>query len=141
VLYNTQSSSRLSSIDHENLFAHNYATSSLRQNEVDVMMSNNSNEFNSKHAKHRVLLNILIIEGFLIFNHPVTLDFCNVKFHLHVQYEIVKARRVNRVYNPPDPLGKNHFFSAQYITVLMLFIFFSLCLSIFHRVLRNGRLA
>lgn len=50
-------------------------------------------------------LNILILEGFLLFNHPITLDICNVKFHLHLPYERCRERRLLRVYEPPDVLG------------------------------------
>lgn len=51
------------------------------------------------------LLNILIIEGFLIFNHTFTLDLCNIKFHLHLPYERCYERRQKRRYEPPDVLG------------------------------------
>ncbi|XP_055703003.1 nicotinamide riboside kinase 1 [Phlebotomus papatasi] len=49
--------------------------------------------------------NILIIEGFLVFNHPYLVDICNPKFHLHIPYEIAYARRRTRTYCPPDFLG------------------------------------
>ncbi|XP_063702552.1 nicotinamide riboside kinase 1 [Culicoides brevitarsis] len=50
-------------------------------------------------------LNILIIEGFLIFNHTFTLDLCNIKFHVHLPYERCYERRQKRRYEPPDVLG------------------------------------
>lgn len=51
------------------------------------------------------VVNILLLEGFLIFNHPMTLDLCNIKFHLHLPYERCKERRSRRTYDPPDVLG------------------------------------
>ncbi|GAB0097874.1 uncharacterized protein DMENIID0001_135530 [Sergentomyia squamirostris] len=50
-------------------------------------------------------LNVLIIEGFLIFNHPLLVELCNPKFHLHVPYEVGFARRRTRTYDPPDCPG------------------------------------
>lgn len=50
-------------------------------------------------------VNILIIEGFLIFNVPLVLELCHLKFHLHVPYEKCFARRSQRVYDPPDKVG------------------------------------
>ncbi|KAG5678191.1 hypothetical protein PVAND_007884 [Polypedilum vanderplanki] len=106
VLYNTQSKSL--HVDHENLFAHHYATnynSMLKYNNELMLNNDDGNHLNYKHVKHNFLLNILIIEGFLIFNHPVTFDICNIKFHLHVPYEVCFERRKKREYNPPDVLG------------------------------------
>lgn len=50
-------------------------------------------------------INILIIEGFLIFNVPLVVELCHLKFHLHVPYEKCFARRTERVYDPPDKVG------------------------------------
>lgn len=50
-------------------------------------------------------INILIIEGFLIFNHPQLLQLTQVKFHIHLPYEKSFARRQARVYDPPDVPG------------------------------------
>ena len=105
VLYNTRSSSFKSSYD-ENLFQKNYENNQQAQKqkpfrEEDLMIQ--EDQCNCKKiVKHNSLLNILIIEGFLIFNHPVTFDICNVKYHLHVPYEICYARRIKRTYDPPD---------------------------------------
>lgn len=102
-IYNTRST--LTHMDNENLFANHYAAnySSLSYNNDLMKSDDDSAKF--KHIKHNNVLNILIIEGFLILNHPVTLDLCNVKFHLHVPYEICYERRKSRVYQPPDVLG------------------------------------
>lgn len=51
------------------------------------------------------ILNILIIEGFLIFEQPDILDLCDVKYHFHLPYEICYERRKQRVYDPPDVSG------------------------------------
>ncbi|XP_055845380.1 nicotinamide riboside kinase 1 [Episyrphus balteatus] len=50
-------------------------------------------------------LNILIIEGFLIFNQPELLQICQLKFHFHLPYEKCFARRELRTYDPPDVTG------------------------------------
>lgn len=63
--------------------------------------ANNDNKNPSPESK----LHILIIEGFLIFNHTFTLDLCNIKFHLHLPYEKCYERRQKRRYEPPDVLG------------------------------------
>lgn len=108
-LYNTRSSTLVSSTHHENLFQQNFAGHHLHQKPRMIRGADNQMTFNDdnhgnfkKTVKHNNLLNILIIEGFLIFNHPVTFDICNVKYHLHVPYEVCYARRVKRTYDPPD---------------------------------------
>jgi nicotinamide/nicotinate riboside kinase len=107
VLYNTQS--RSLHVDHENLFAHHYATSYssvMKCRELERDDDDDNRLSYVKHVKHNSLsLNILIIEGFLIFNHPVTFDICNIKYHLHVPYEVCLERRQKRDYDPPDVLG------------------------------------
>lgn len=50
-------------------------------------------------------LNILIIEGFLIYNHPAIAELCQLKFHFHLPYEICFARRSVRTYEPADVPG------------------------------------
>lgn len=103
-LYNTRS--KLTSMDSENLFVHHYALNNFStRNYSNDSKINDEKKLAFKHVKHNNVLNILIIEGFLIFNHPVTLDLCNSKFHLHVPYEICCERRKSRVYDPPDVLG------------------------------------
>lgn len=52
-----------------------------------------------------VYVNILIIEGFIIFNHPFLFDLCQYKYHLHLPYEKCFQRRSARVYDPPDIVG------------------------------------
>lgn len=50
-------------------------------------------------------INILIIEGFMIFNQPELLTLCNIKFHFHLPYEKCFERRRKRTYDPPDVVG------------------------------------
>lgn len=50
-------------------------------------------------------INILIIEGFMIFNQPELLTLCNIKFHFHLPYEKCFDRRRKRTYDPPDVVG------------------------------------
>lgn len=51
------------------------------------------------------IVNILIIDGFLIFNHGVLNRLCQLKFHIHLPYEKCYERRLKRTYDPPDCLG------------------------------------
>ncbi|XP_062400095.1 nicotinamide riboside kinase 1-like isoform X2 [Sardina pilchardus] len=48
---------------------------------------------------------VLIIEGFLIFNHRPLNELMNKKYFLQIPYDTCKQRRSSRVYNPPDPPG------------------------------------
>lgn len=50
-------------------------------------------------------LNILILEGFLLFNQPELQQLCQLKFHFHLPYEKCFARRKLRTYDPPDVTG------------------------------------
>lgn len=50
-------------------------------------------------------VNIMIIDGFLIFNHGVVNRLCQLKFHIHLPYEKCYERRMQRLYDPPDCLG------------------------------------
>jgi nicotinamide/nicotinate riboside kinase len=108
VLYNTRSSSLVNSLDHGNLFQNHY---NLNQHHPKPRIARDSDELMldeeetcnfKKIVKHNNLLNILIVEGLLVFNHSVTFDLFNVKFHLHVPYEVCYARRSKRTYDPPD---------------------------------------
>ncbi|XP_048839276.1 nicotinamide riboside kinase 1-like isoform X2 [Brienomyrus brachyistius] len=47
----------------------------------------------------------LIIEGFLIYNYRPLNELIDMKYFLHIPYEICKERRCLRTYNPPDPCG------------------------------------
>ncbi|XP_033474518.1 nicotinamide riboside kinase 1 [Epinephelus lanceolatus] len=48
---------------------------------------------------------VLIVEGFLIFNHrPLNELFCK-RYFMEIPYNVCKMRRSTRVYTPPDPPG------------------------------------
>lgn len=50
-------------------------------------------------------INILIIEGFLIFNHPKVLSLCSVRIEVQITQAVCRERRKLRTYNPPNPIG------------------------------------
>lgn len=50
-------------------------------------------------------VNILLIEGFLIFNHPKLLSLCDVRIEVQITQTICRERRKLRTYNPPNPPG------------------------------------
>lgn len=78
-----------------------HLSASVKSTQQQEHLATYTNERHTPNSK----LNILIIEGFLIFNDPFTLDLCNIKFHLHLPYERCYERRIKRVYEPPDVLG------------------------------------
>lgn len=51
------------------------------------------------------VLNILVIEGFLIFNCKRISELCQIEIDLQLSYEECFNRRKNRIYNPPNPPG------------------------------------
>lgn len=50
-------------------------------------------------------LNILIIEGFMIFNHKLIAEMCQVKIGLSISFEKCFDRRIVRVYKQRTPPG------------------------------------
>lgn len=82
------------------------------ENKHGTSPSTVSQSFYSKYTlnhhyalEYPIQLNLLIIEGFLLFNHHFTLDICDIKFFIHIPYEKCFERRSKRVYNPPDVVG------------------------------------
>lgn len=51
------------------------------------------------------IVDVLLIEGFVIFNEPLVLNLCQLKFHMHLPYEKCFERRQRRTYDPPDVVG------------------------------------
>ena len=49
--------------------------------------------------------NLIIIDGFLIFNYPPLADLCNLKYFITLPFEECSVRRQKRNYNSPDPPG------------------------------------
>lgn len=74
-------------------------------NDLKDLIGHEANLYRMNSSDRTIHLNILIIEGFLIFNHPAIFDLCQIKFHLHLPYEECYRRRSNRVYDPPDIIG------------------------------------
>lgn len=48
-------------------------------------------------------LNILIIEGFLIYNDARISRFCNLRFHIYLSYEVGLQRRFKRTFKHVNP--------------------------------------
>nr|XP_057926831.1 nicotinamide riboside kinase 1 isoform X2 [Doryrhamphus excisus] len=48
---------------------------------------------------------VLIVEGFLIFNHRALNELMDKRYFLEIPYDTCKERRSLRVYKPPDPPG------------------------------------
>ncbi|XP_074526951.1 nicotinamide riboside kinase 1 isoform X1 [Halichoeres trimaculatus] len=48
---------------------------------------------------------VLIVEGFLIFNHRALNELFDKRYFMEIPYEVCKKRRSSRVYRPPDPPG------------------------------------
>ncbi|XP_059174084.1 nicotinamide riboside kinase 1-like [Physella acuta] len=50
-------------------------------------------------------ISVLVIEGFLIFNHSKLSSLMDYKYFIQINQETCKERRIKRVYVPPDPPG------------------------------------
>ncbi|XP_014248258.1 nicotinamide riboside kinase 1 [Cimex lectularius] len=50
-------------------------------------------------------LRLLFIEGFTIFDVQRISDICDYKFYIDLDYDMCKARRLTRTYDPPDVEG------------------------------------
>ncbi|XP_057686817.1 nicotinamide riboside kinase 1 [Corythoichthys intestinalis] len=48
---------------------------------------------------------VLIVEGFLIFNHRPLNEMMDKRYFMEIPYVTCKERRSSRVYKPPDPPG------------------------------------
>lgn len=61
-------------------------------------------QYNKTKAEDCVL-NILVIEGFLIFNCKEIRDMCQIKIDVRISCDECLKRRSTRKYNPPNPPG------------------------------------
>ncbi|XP_047483537.1 nicotinamide riboside kinase 2-like isoform X1 [Penaeus chinensis] len=48
---------------------------------------------------------VLLLDGFLLYDHKGLMDICNLRFFLTLTREQCWDRRKSRVYEPPDPPG------------------------------------
>ncbi|XP_071394614.1 nicotinamide riboside kinase 1 isoform X1 [Centroberyx affinis] len=48
---------------------------------------------------------VLIVEGFLIFNHRPLNELMDKRYFMEIPYDVCKERRCSRVYTPHDPPG------------------------------------
>lgn len=74
---------------------------SILMHEDEMSLADNVATF----ANGPKIIDILLIEGFVIFNDSTLLSLCKLKFHLHIPYEKCFERRRRRTYEPPDVLG------------------------------------
>lgn len=71
----------------------------------DILRNDMMQQLHTATPQPHNAINILIIEGFTIFENPFILELSNLKFHLHLPYEECFQRRKNRVYEPADVCG------------------------------------
>lgn len=95
----------------------NHQTTFLPPNSNSYMRhsgSSGNSAHSNAHLAHRLSshialrdnkINILILEGFILFNQPELLNLCNIKYHFHLPYEKCYERRQQRTYDPPDVVG------------------------------------
>lgn len=70
-----------------------------------MLIIGNDNVYSKGSIESSSSVNILIIEGFLIFNHKVTAELCQVKICLNIPFEKCFDRRKVRVYKQRTPPG------------------------------------
>lgn len=57
----------------------------------------------------RVLVNILLVEGFLIYNDERINRFCELRFHIYLSYEVGLQRRLKRTFKHVNPKPEWYF--------------------------------
>ncbi|XP_017479575.1 PREDICTED: nicotinamide riboside kinase 1 [Rhagoletis zephyria] len=92
---------------HAHLHAQQHHNHSHAHTSTNAAHSSHIMRINSQLTTHLRdnKINLLIIEGFTIFNEPKILKLCNIKFHFHLPYEKCYERRQKRTYDPPDVTG------------------------------------
>ncbi|KAG4073420.1 hypothetical protein HA402_000644 [Bradysia odoriphaga] len=58
-----------------------------------------------QRKEEETVLNVLVIEGYLIFNCARISELCQIKIDVRLSYEECFERRKTRTYNPPNPPG------------------------------------
>lgn len=72
---------------------------------MDIIGNDNIYSKNTNSPNESAPLNILIIEGFLIFNHKLIAELCQVKICLNISFEKCFDRRKVRIYKQRTPPG------------------------------------
>lgn len=95
----------------------------LTEDDSRHMTGDNNEKFNgideispSNHmstTNQRMNVNILIIEGFLIYNDNRINQYCQLRFHVHLSYEVGVQRRLIRTFKHVNPQPELYF--ANYI--------------------------
>lgn len=62
-----------------------------------------------RSATKRTIINILIVEGFLIFNDERINRHCNLRLHLYLSYEVGLERRLTRTFKHVNPQPQWYF--------------------------------
>uniref|UniRef100_A0A182K932 Deoxynucleoside kinase domain-containing protein n=1 Tax=Anopheles christyi TaxID=43041 RepID=A0A182K932_9DIPT len=100
---------QVETMDEFNLFADHFLSNFLARYDENGTGGRTTNLIkkskNESYQNMSIKINILLLEGFLLFNHSFTRDLCSIKFHIHLPYERCYARRLQRVYDPPDVVG------------------------------------
>lgn len=84
----------------------------LRENDVS-----NGNAAPTDAQNARVVVNILLIEGFLIYNDERINRFCELRFHIYLSYDVGLQRRLKRNFkhiNPKPEWYFEHFIWPMY---------------------------
>lgn len=79
--------------------------------ELERILGPNCQHFTGPNVYHQdpavveLVVNVLIIEGFLLFNDQVVSRMCQLKFFIHASYETASKRRAERPHEQPDVPG------------------------------------
>lgn len=71
----------------------------------DSLNALNIDQFLVDFKQKRLDCDLLLVEGFLIFNIPLAKEFFHLEYYFDLPYEECLRRRSGRNYNPPDPPG------------------------------------
>ena len=71
----------------------------------DSLHALNIEQFCADIERERMNCDLLLVEGFLIFNIPLAREFFHLIYYFDLPYEECLRRRSGRNYDPPDPQG------------------------------------